>query len=149
MIIPLFVFFSRLDLTSTYISAVLVYAGLITPFAVYLLTNFFRTIPHEIVESALMDGATSLGILAKILVPLSAPALVTLIVVNSLWVWSDLLIALVLLPSDSKRTLMVGTACHATTPMCRSLRDDHGQPHAAALYLRAAMLHRLVAGAEG
>jgi ABC-type glycerol-3-phosphate transport system permease component len=108
MIIPLFVFFSRLDLTSTYISAVLVYAGLITPFAVYLLTNFFRTIPHEIVESALIDGATSLGILVQILVPLSAPALVTLIVVNSLWVWSDLLIALVLLPSDSKRTLMVG-----------------------------------------
>lgn len=108
MIIPLFVFFSRIDLTSTYISAVLVYAGLITPFAVYMLTNFFRTIPHEIVESALIDGATSMGILGRILVPLSAPALVTLIVVNSLWVWSDLLIALVLLPSDNKRTLMVG-----------------------------------------
>jgi ABC-type glycerol-3-phosphate transport system permease component len=86
----------------------LVYAGLITPFAVYMLTNFFRTIPHEIVESALIDGATSMGILGRILVPLSAPALVTLIVVNSLWVWSDLLIALVLLPSDNKRTLMVG-----------------------------------------
>ncbi len=108
MIIPLFIFFSRLDMTSTYASAVLVYAGLVTPFSVYLLTSFFRTVPHEIVESALIDGATSLGILARILIPLSAPALVTLVVVNSLWVWSDLLIALVLLPSDKMRTLMVG-----------------------------------------
>jgi ABC-type glycerol-3-phosphate transport system permease component len=108
MIIPLFIFFSRLGMTSTYASAVLVYAGLVTPFSVYLLTSFFRTVPHEIVESALIDGATSLGILTKILIPLSAPALVTLVVVNSLWVWSDLLIALVLLPSDEKRTLMVG-----------------------------------------
>ena len=108
MIIPLFIFFSRMDMSGSYASAVLVYAGLVTPFAVYMLTNFFRTIPHEIVESALIDGATSLGILSKILIPLSAPALVTLVVVNSLWVWSDLLIALVLLPTDEKRTLMVG-----------------------------------------
>ncbi len=108
MIIPLFIFFSQMDMSGSYASAVLVYAGLVTPFAVYMLTNFFRTIPHEIVESALIDGATSLGILSKILIPLSAPALVTLVVVNSLWVWSDLLIALVLLPTDEKRTLMVG-----------------------------------------
>jgi raffinose/stachyose/melibiose transport system permease protein len=108
MIIPLFIFFSQMDMSGSYASAVLVYAGLVTPFAVYMLTNFFRTIPHEIVESALIDGASSLGILLKILIPLSAPALITLIVVNSLWVWSDLLIALVLLPSDEKRTLMVG-----------------------------------------
>jgi len=55
-----------------------------------------------------MDGASPVGILARIIIPLSAPALVTMIVVNSLWVWSDLLIALVLLPNDKMRTLMVG-----------------------------------------
>jgi len=108
MIIPLFLFFSRLKLTSTYTSATLVYAGLVTPFAVFLLTSFFRTIPHEIVESALIDGASSLGILLRIMLPLSAPALITLVVVNALWVWNDLLIALVLLPNDQMRTLMVG-----------------------------------------
>ena len=108
MIIPLFLFFSRLKLTSTYTSATLVYAGLITPFAVFLLTSFFLTIPHEIVESALMDGASSLGILVRIILPLSAPALITLVIVNALWVWNDLLVALVLLPNDQMRTLMVG-----------------------------------------
>jgi ABC-type glycerol-3-phosphate transport system permease component len=108
MIIPLFLFFSRLKLTSTYTSATLVYAGLITLFAVFLLTSFFLTIPHEIVESDLIDGASSLGILVRIILPLSTPALITLVVVNALWVWNDLLIALVLLPNDQMRTLIVG-----------------------------------------
>ena len=108
MIVPLFLLFSGLRMNSTYSSAVLVYAGLITPFAVYMLTNFFKNVPHEIVESALIDGASSLDILLKIMVPLSAPAVVTMVVVNALWVWNDLLVALVLLPDDRMRTLMVG-----------------------------------------
>jgi raffinose/stachyose/melibiose transport system permease protein len=108
MIVPLFLLLARLDMTSTYQGAILVYAGLVTPFSVYLLTNFFRSISREIIEAALMDGASTFGILLRIIVPLSAPALITLIIVNALWVWNDLLIALVLLPQDSMRTLMVG-----------------------------------------
>jgi ABC-type glycerol-3-phosphate transport system permease component len=73
-----------------------------------MLTNFFKTIPFEIIESAVMDGASSFEILRKILLPLSAPALITMIVVNTLWVWNDLLVALVLLNKDELRTLMVG-----------------------------------------
>lgn len=108
MLIPLFLLLSRVGMTSTYWGAIAVYAGLITPFSVYLLTNFFKTIPYELVESALIDGASSMDVLIKILLPLSGPALVTMIVVNALWVWNDLLVALVLLPQDSLRTLMVG-----------------------------------------
>jgi raffinose/stachyose/melibiose transport system permease protein len=108
MLIPLFLLLTRIQLTSTYLGAILVYAGLVTPFSVYLLTNFFKTIPFEIVESALLDGANSLQILLKIMVPLSSPALITMIVVNMLWVWNDLLVALVLLPQDNLRPLMVG-----------------------------------------
>lgn len=108
MLIPIFVLYAQLKLNSTYIGAIIMYAGLVTPFAVYMLTNFFKTIPHEIIESALIDGASSLAILSRIILPLSAPAVVTMIVVNALWVWNDLLIALILLPSDDLRTLMVG-----------------------------------------
>ncbi len=108
MLIPLFLLLTRLKMTSTYWGAILVYAALITPFSVYLLTNFFKTIPFEIVESALLDGASSMDILVRILLPLSGPALVTLAVVNMLWVWNDLLVALVLLPQDDLRPLMVG-----------------------------------------
>jgi len=73
-----------------------------------MLTTFFRAVPRELFESAALDGASHLRILGLIVVPLSAPALVTLVVVNTLWVWNDLLIALVFLPSDELKTLMVG-----------------------------------------
>jgi ABC-type glycerol-3-phosphate transport system permease component len=108
MIVPIFLMLSRFNLTSTYQGAIIVYAGLLAPFSVYLLTNFFRTIPHEILEAGLMDGATPLAILWRIVLPLSGPALITMVVVNALWVWNDLLVALVLLPKDDLRTLMVG-----------------------------------------
>jgi raffinose/stachyose/melibiose transport system permease protein len=108
MIIPLFVLFTQLELVSTYQGVILIYAGLITPFSVYMLTNFFRSIPRELIESALTDGASHLRVLVQIVAPLSLPALVTLVVVNSLFVWNELLIALVFLPEDELKTLMVG-----------------------------------------
>jgi ABC-type glycerol-3-phosphate transport system permease component len=108
MLIPLFIFFTNLSLIGTYPGAILIYAGLTLPFSAYMLTTFFRAVPRELFESAALDGASHLRILWTIVLPLSAPALVTLVVVNALWVWNDLLIALVFLPSDELKTLMVG-----------------------------------------
>ncbi len=108
MVIPLFGLFTQLELVSTYHGVILIYAGLVTPFSVYLLTNFFRGIPTELIESALSDGASHLRILTQIVAPLSFPALITLVLVNSLFVWNELLIALVFLPEDELKTLMVG-----------------------------------------
>jgi ABC-type glycerol-3-phosphate transport system permease component len=108
MLVPLFIFFTNLHLVSTYQGVILIYSGLTLPFSVYMLTNFFRTIPRELVESALIDGTGHLGILLRVILPLSVPALVTLVVVNALWVWNELLIALVFLPEDKLKTLMVG-----------------------------------------
>jgi ABC-type glycerol-3-phosphate transport system permease component len=108
MIVPLFVLYSQLELISTFRGAIVIYAGLITPFSVYLLTTFFRTLPRELFESARMDGAGDLRILWKIVLPLSLPALLTLVVVNALYVWNDLIIAIIFLQDDSKRTLMAG-----------------------------------------
>ena len=108
MLIPLFSEFDQLGLVSTYQGAILVYAGLTMPFSVYLLTNFFRTIPYELIESAMADGAGTFRILWQVMLPLSGPALVTLIVVNALWVWNELLIALTFLPEEHLKPLMVG-----------------------------------------
>lgn len=108
MLLPLFILFTNLNLVSTYQGVILIYAGLTLPFSIYMLTNFFRSIPHELIESAVTDGARNFGVLWRIVLPLSAPALVTLVVVNGLWVWNELLIALVFLPSDNLKTLMVG-----------------------------------------
>jgi len=108
LLIPLFAQYSDLGLISTYRGVIVIYAGLTAPFSVYLLTGFFRSIPHELLESAMADGASHFRLLWQIVMPLSAPAFVTLVVVNALWVWNELLIALVFLPEDQLKTLMVG-----------------------------------------
>jgi len=108
MIIPLFVLATRARLVNTYWSAILIYAGLMLPFSVYLLRNFFVTIPESIVDSARIDGCSDMGIFLRIVVPLSRSALITLVVVNVLWVWNELLIALIFLQKEELTTLVVG-----------------------------------------
>ena len=78
--------------------------------AVFLLRNFFITIPREIREAALLDGCSSWQLVTKIILPLSRPALVTSVIVNAVWVWNELLIALVFLQTEEQRTLIVGIA---------------------------------------
>lgn len=108
MIIPLFVLATRVNLVNTYWSAIIIYTGLMLPFGVYLLRNFFVTIPVSIVDSAKIDGCSDLGILFRIVLPLSTSALVTLTVVSVLWVWNELLIALIFLQKEELTTLVVG-----------------------------------------
>ena len=110
MVVPLFVSMVRWDLINTYQGTILIYTGLLLPFSIYLMTNFFQTIPHEIVEAARIDGCSNIGVFWRIMMPLSAPAVITLIVVNALWVWNELLIALVFMQKDELKTLMVGIA---------------------------------------
>ena len=108
LLVPLFVFGVRIGQISTFRLVILIYVGLMLPFSVYMLTNFFRTIPASLIEAAVIDGASSWRVFRRIVLPLSAAPLVTLAVVNLLWVWNELLIALVFLQDDSKKTLMVG-----------------------------------------
>ena len=108
MVIPMFVLFSKLRLVNNLAGPLFIYAGLMLPFTIYLIRNFFVTIPGEIKEAALMDGCTGFQVLTKIYMPLSRPALVTSIIVNIVWVWNELLIALVFLQKDELRTLIVG-----------------------------------------
>ena len=108
MSIPLFVPMVRWHLVNSYQGTILIYTGLLLPFSIYLMTNFFRAIPREIIEAARIDGCSNLGIFWRIMMPLSAPAVITLIVVNALWVWNELLIALVFMQKDELKTLMVG-----------------------------------------
>ena len=108
LLVPLFVFGVRIGQISTFRLVILIYVGLMLPFSIYMLTNFFRTIPASMIEAAVIDGCSSWRIFRRIVLPLSAAPLVTLGVVNLLWVWNELLIALVFLQDDSKKTLMVG-----------------------------------------
>jgi ABC-type glycerol-3-phosphate transport system permease component len=108
LVVPLFLFFVNLGLVNSRLAVVIIYVGLLIPFSVYLLANFFATIPRSLEEAARIDGAGSLRILRYVVAPLSAPAIVTVVVVNTVWVWNELLIALVFLQDDNDRTLTAG-----------------------------------------
>lgn len=108
MVIPMFVLFRQLRLVNNLAGPLVIYSGLMLPFTIYLLRNFFVTIPREIKEAALIDGCSGFQVLTKIYLPLSRPALVTSIIVNAVWVWNELLIALVFLQTEELRTLIVG-----------------------------------------
>src|SRR5262245_52904922 len=108
LLVPLFVFGVELGWISTFRLVILIYVGLMLPFSVFMLANFFRTIPRSLIEAATLDGASSWRVFSLIVVPLSKAPLATLAVVNLLWVWNELLIALVFLQDDKKKTLMVG-----------------------------------------
>ncbi|MBN2072828.1 MAG: carbohydrate ABC transporter permease [Actinobacteria bacterium] len=108
IIIPLFVFMQKLNLTNNIISVIIIYVGLMLPVGIYLISSFFSTIPREILESAFIDGCDVFKVLLKILLPISKPAIVTVVVVNALFTWNELLIALVFLNSNESRTLMAG-----------------------------------------
>jgi ABC-type glycerol-3-phosphate transport system permease component len=108
MVIPLFKIMIAMGILNTYASVILIYTGLTIPFSVYLLASFFRTVPGAIVDSARIDGCHDLRVLTSIMVPLAAPAIITTVLVNALWVWNELLIAVIFLQRDELKTLMVG-----------------------------------------
>lgn len=110
LLIPLFQFGARLDLISTFRLVILTYIGLMLPFSIYLLANFFSSIPPSILEAAEIDGAGSWTVFRRIVLPLSGAPLATLAVVNIMWAWNELLLALVFLQDSDKKTLMVGIA---------------------------------------
>lgn len=108
MVIPMFVLFRKFHLVNNLGGPLIIYAGLMLPFTIYLLRNFFITIPKEIQDAARIDGCTDFQVLTMIYLPLSKPAIVTSIIVNAVWVWNELLIALVFLQTEELRTLIVG-----------------------------------------
>ena len=73
-VVPLFLFFVNLGLVNSRLAVVIIYVGLLIPFSIYLLVNFFATIPRSLEEAARMDGAGQLRTLWSVVMPLSAPA---------------------------------------------------------------------------
>ena len=77
------------------------------PLAVFLLRNFFVTLPKDLIEAARIDGASNLAIFRRIVIPLSVPALASFGIFQFLWVWNDLLMALIFVSDPSKQPMTV------------------------------------------
>jgi raffinose/stachyose/melibiose transport system permease protein len=108
LVVPLFIMMAKLGLLNNRLSVILIYAGLLVPLSVYLLVGFFKTIPRELDEAAFIDGGGRFAVLRFVFLPLARPAIVTLAVVNAVYVWNEFLIALLFLQREDSQTLMVG-----------------------------------------
>jgi raffinose/stachyose/melibiose transport system permease protein len=108
LMVPIYVEMVQLGLLDTYGCVILLYTALNLPFNVYLMTQFFRSLPDELLEAARMDGAGIHRIFVRVLLPLTKPALATLVIFNVLWAWNEFLFALILLQTDDVKTLTVG-----------------------------------------
>jgi ABC-type glycerol-3-phosphate transport system permease component len=108
IIIPAYVNLSRFGLLNSYWGAVLLYAALGTPFATFLMTAFYRSLPDELVEAAIVDGLGYAATYRRIALPLSTPAIATVAVLQFIQIWDDLLVGLLFLQNPDERTITVG-----------------------------------------
>jgi alpha-glucoside transport system permease protein len=106
-LVPVLQIFNQVGLTGSYLGIWLAHTGYGLPFAIYLLRNFFAGLPKELLESSRIDGASDLVVFLRIIVPLSVPALASLAIFQFMWVWNDLLIALVFMSSPDTQPMTV------------------------------------------
>jgi len=98
--------FPDLNLNGTFLAVWLAHTGFGLPLAIYLLRNYMGSLPSSIVESAEIDGADHFTIFTRLMVPLSVPVLASFAIFQFLWVWNDLLIALIFLGGEPKNQVL-------------------------------------------
>ncbi|WP_030491593.1 carbohydrate ABC transporter permease [Micromonospora chokoriensis] len=108
IMVPLARIMADTALIDTYPGLILVYVAQFLPFTVFLMTSYYKGIPPEIVDAARIDGNTVYGVYRRIMLPLGTPALLSVGILNALFCWNDVLMALVMMPSADHRTLMIG-----------------------------------------
>lgn len=110
IMLPLYIMFAKLSLIDTYIGMIIIYVGIAGPFALYFLTTYFRKIPNELIESAKVDGASFFRIFWTIIFPIGMPAIVTLFILDFVWLWNELVLGLIFLQSTATKTMTVSVA---------------------------------------
>lgn len=101
-LIPILRTYTDLELNGTFLGVWLAHTGFGLPLAIYLLYNYISQLPKELFESAAVDGATHFTTFIRLVLPLSMPALASFAIFQFLWVWNDLLVALVFLGTGSE-----------------------------------------------
>ena len=129
VIIPLFQLIRKAGLYDTHIGLILVHTAVLLPFVIWLLYGFFKTIPQEVEDAALIDGCSRLTVLHKILLPLALPGLGATALFAFLGSWNEFFFALILTTSDTTRTIPVGIGLFVG-----EYRDVWNQMSAAAIF---------------
>lgn len=107
-LVPLNVFLHSVGLTNTYPGIIFVYLGFGIPFGVLILRGFFRSIPHDLDEAAIIDGCTDGQRFLRIVLPLAKPAIAALVILDFLSTWNEFILAQIFLTKDSMKTITTG-----------------------------------------
>jgi len=123
MMVPQFVIFTRLHWMDTFLPLVVPYFFGGGAFNIFLLRQFFRTIPEELADAARIDGCSEFGIYARIIMPLAKPALITVAIFTFLGTWNDFMAPLLYINSPERFTLAIGLANFRGTLFSRTRWD--------------------------
>jgi raffinose/stachyose/melibiose transport system permease protein len=108
LLLPIYILLKNATILGTHMALILPYTAGAIPFTVIILSAFMRSIPSELEEASVMDGLSAKGIFAKIIMPITVPALVTVFIVNFIGNWNEFLMANFFISTDELRTLPVG-----------------------------------------
>jgi alpha-glucoside transport system permease protein len=109
-LVPLLQVYGRLGLNGTFPAVWLAHIGFGMPLAIYILRNYMSTLPKELIESAKMDGASHFTTFWRLILPMSVPALASFAIFQFLWVWNDLLVALLFLGPGENEPMTLNLA---------------------------------------
>jgi alpha-glucoside transport system permease protein len=118
VLVPVLRLYDRTGLGGTFAGIWLVHVGLSLPFGIYLLRSFFAALPDDVFQAAELDGADTLVAFLRVALPLSRPALASVAIFQFIWIWNDLLIALIFLggePDVAPLTVAIANLVNATT----------------------------------
>lgn len=110
LLIPLYSILSSLDLLDSKAGLVVVYCSYVTPFILWILSNYFLTIPAELEEAARVDGCTRMGALFRIILPVARPGIFAAIMFGFLLAWDEFMYALIFTSSSNSKTIPVAIA---------------------------------------
>ena len=108
LVIPIFILMLKLGLYNTYASLIITYGTFALPFSTWMLKAYFDTVPLDLEEAAMVDGCTRLQALARVVLPLAAPGIVTVALFVFILAWQEYMFALTLTRTTDMRTLPVG-----------------------------------------
>jgi raffinose/stachyose/melibiose transport system permease protein len=108
IMIPLYRFIKELGLINTHLGVILINVGIGLPFVIFFYVGFLKTIPKAFDEAAIIDGASQFTIFWRIILPLMRPAIGTIAVIQTIWIWNGLLIPLLFLYKYEKMTVIIG-----------------------------------------
>ncbi|HUV08121.1 MAG TPA: carbohydrate ABC transporter permease [Spirochaetia bacterium] len=110
LIVPFYITLRHLHLLNTYPGLILIYLMVVMPISVWLLKGFFDNVPYEIEEAAIVDGCSPMGLLVKIILPISLPAVAAVGMYTFILAWNEFLFALLVTTDSKTRTISVALA---------------------------------------